>query len=254
MTTAADTPTGDEPAIRLGVLRPDDTSTDLTVATMVARVVRAEFERRIGPVTLDLRTAGRAVGPWLPRDHAAWPSDVDAQIDLADIDGAPDDLVALFGRTIEPTAAEVRERMLRFLLPLDHDTLTDDLLAELLPAPARPTDVWLVVRGAATVATSEPALELLRLEPGNDVVIRLDRWFDAVARDLERPDTAEARLRAEVAELRSRLAEAENAMVRTERLALDRLTDLETERASLRERLERVTLDGDMVAPGGTAG
>lgn len=239
--------------LRLGVVRAPDAAADVTLATIDARVVRAELERRLGPVTLDLRTAGTPAGPWMPIDHAAWPSDVDATIDLADLDGASHELAALFGRTVEPSAADVRRRMLEHLsiLPIGDEPLTDDRLDALLPPPARPTDLWLVVRDASSITTTEPAHTLLRTAPTYDVIARLDRWFDAIAADLDRTETTIARLRAEVIELRARLADAEDALMRSERLALDRLSVLETERASLRERLERANLDIVTTDPAG---
>jgi hypothetical protein len=235
--------------LRLGVMRATDASRDTTVATIEARVVRAELERRLGPVTLDLRTEGPTVGPWLPRAHAAWPGDVDATIDLGDLGVNAAHLVALFGRTIEPVAADVRSRMLHHLgvLPVKA-ALTDEVLAELLPPPARPTDLWLVVRGAANLTTSEPAHHLLRDDSGVDAeAVRgaVDDWFDRAVTALPTAITSAsiARLRAELDDLRSRLAAATDELARNEREALDRFDDLATERDSLRERLDRAQLD-----------
>lgn len=240
-----DPPAADTPAApRFGIVRAADASLDPTVAEIEARVVRSELERRVGPVSLDLRTDGPAVGPWLPREHAAWPADVDATIDLADLGELAARLPALFARTVDPTSADVRSRMLHHLGVLPVDTpLTDDLLAELLPAPARPTDLWLVVRAADELATDEPSHRPLR-DGGSDAA-GIDRWFDDTVAAL--PVDAEptvARLRAEAAELRSRLAAAHDDGLRLERLATERIEHLTTERDSLRERLERAQLDG----------
>lgn len=235
---------GSGPPLRIGVLRAADASADPTVAEMEARVLRAELERRIGAVTLDLRTDGPATGPWLPRAHAAWPADIDVTIEL-DSDQARH-LLVLFGRTIEPVAADVRSRMLHHLgvLPVGDAPLTDELLAELLPVHARPTDLWLVVQSAAQLATSEPAHRLLRSDAADSGPADVDRWFDSTAADLPTDTTATInRLQAEVAELRSRLDAAGDDLARTERAALERIEDLTAERDSLGERLGRAELD-----------
>ena len=235
----------DHAPLRLGVLRATDASTDPTVAEIEARVVRTELVRRLGPVTLDLRTDCTAAGPWLPRTHAAWPADADATIEL---DGLGDDaghLVALFGRTVEPDAADVRSRMLHHLrvLPVD-GPLDDDLLAALLPAPARPTDLWLVVVSASEVATREPAHQLLRAGVTDDRTEALDRWFDDTVASLPIDTTPTiGRLRAEIDELRTRLDTAHDEGRRVERAALEHIEHLTTERDSLRERLDRAQLD-----------
>ncbi len=239
-----DPPAVDTPAsTRFGIVRAPDASTDPAVAEIEARVVRTELERRVGPVSLDLRTDGPRVGPWLPREHAAWPADVDATIDLADLGSLAARLPALFARTVEPAAADVRSRMLHHLgvLPVD-TTLTDELLDELLPAPARPTDLWLVVRSADDLATGDPSHRSLR-DDGADVA-GLDRWFDDTVAGL-RIDVAPtvARLRAETAELRARLDAADDDRMRAERLATERIEHLTAERDSLRERLGRAQLD-----------
>jgi hypothetical protein len=246
---------GPNPPLRLGVMRATDASRDTTVATMEARVVRVELERRLGPVTLDLRTEGPTIGPWLPSEHAAWPGDVDATIDLGDLGVNAAHLVALFGRTIEPVAADVRSRMLHHLgvLPVNA-ALTDELLAEVLPPPARPTDLWLVVRASTNLATSEPAHRLLRDDGGGDANVDadvdaiqgiVDDWFDRAVAALPAAITSAsiARLRADLDDLRSRLAAATDELARNEREALDRFDDLATERDSLRERLDRSQLD-----------
>lgn len=239
-----DTPAVDTPApMRFGVVRASDASTDPTMSEIEARVVRTELERRVGPVSLDLRTDGPTVGPWLPLEHAAWPADVDAVIDLADLGSLAAQLPALFARTVEPVAADVRSRMLHHLsvLPV-HTALTDELLDELLPAPARPTDLWLVVRSADDLATGDPSHRFLR-DDGADVT-GLDRWFDDTVAGL-RIDVAPtvARLRADNAELRARLAAADDDRMRAERLATERIEHLTAERDSLRERLGRAQLD-----------
>lgn len=250
-----DTPTDTAPdhpitRLRLGIVRAQGASIDPTVASMEARVIRAELERRLGPVSLDLRTEGSAVGPWLPRHLAAWPADVDAIIELSDLGDRAPWLIALFGRTVDPAAADVRRRMLEHLdvLPAGDDPLTDGQLDALLPPPARPTDLWLVVCSASSVATSEPAHDALRLDPDDATIGELDGWFDDAVIDVgdAQLDATVARLSAEVTELRARVTTANDDATRTERQVLDRLTDIEAERDSLRERLERAMLDRDV--------
>ena len=247
-TTTDDTispPANHDLPLRIGVMRAPDASPDPTVAEMEARVVRSELERRIGPVTLDLRTDGPATGPWLPRELAAWPADVDATVELGDLGDRAGHLVTLFGRTIDPDAADVRSRMLRHLgvLPVDAP-LTDDLLGELLPAPARPTDLWLVVRSAPDLATGDASHRLLGNEADGSDAAPIDQWFDTTVAALPGDTTPTiTRLLADVGELRSRLDAAQNDLVRSEREALDRIEHLTAERDSLRERLDRAQLD-----------
>lgn len=232
--------------LRIGVLRAVGASADITVAVTEARVVRVELERRLGPVTLDLRCDESPVGPWLPRAHAAWPADVDATIDLTGLGALAPTLVSLFPRTVDAGAAEVRRRMLDHLgaLPSTDEPLTDDLLASLLPAPARPTDLWLVVRSAATLATGDPAHRALR-DHTDATVTALDHWFDQAVDGLAPDHRAVSiqHLQAEVADLRARLVAATDDLTRVEREALDRITDLETGKQILRERLDRADLD-----------
>lgn len=255
MTAETTASTDHDRRLRLGVVRAAGASTDPTVAEMEARVVRAELERRLGPVTLDLRTEGPTTGPWLPREHAAWPSDVDATIELGGLGDDAGHLVALFARTVDPLAADVRGRMLDHLgvLPVD-TTLTDELLAELLPAPARPTDLWLVVRAASDLATGEPAHRMLRADADRDGdrAEALDRWFDDTVAALP-VDVAPTigRLRAEVDELRARLDTARDAARRAERAATEQIEHLTAERDSLRERLDRAQLDRAELDPAG---
>lgn len=239
--------------LRLGVVRARGASLDPTVASAEARVVQAELERRLGPVSLDLRTEGQPSGPWLPRQLAAWPADIDATVELSGLGDRAPNLVALFSRTVDPTAADVRMRMLEHLdvLPVGDEPLTDARLDALLPPPARPTDLWLVARSASSLATNEPAHDALRLDADDAIVRELDGWFDDAVTNLggASPDTEVARLRAEITQLRARLATANDDAIRTERLALDRLTDIEAERDSLRERLERAMLDRGIADP-----
>ena len=253
MTAETTASTDHDRRLRLGVVRAADASTDPTVAEMEARVVRAELERRLGPVTLDLRTEGPTTGPWLPREHAAWPSDVDATIELGGLGDDAGHLVALFARTVDPVAADVRGRMLHHLGVLPVDTaLTDHLLAELLPAPARPTDLWVVIRSAADLATGEPAHRLLRADADGDRAEALDRWFDDTVAAL--PVDVEptiGRLRAEVDELRARLEAAHDETRRAEREATEQIEHLTAERDSLRERLDRAQLDRAELDPAG---
>ena len=263
MTAETTASTDHDRRLRLGVVRAADASTDPTVAEMEARVVRAELERRLGPVTLDLRTEGPTTGPWLPREHAAWPSDVDATIELGGLGDDAGHLVTLFARTVDPVAADVRGRMLHHLGVLPVDTaLTDHLLAELLPAPARPTDLWLVIRSAADLATGEPAHRLLRADADADTdadtdadrdrAAALDRWFDDTVAALP-VDVAPTigRLRAQVDVLRARLEAAHDETRRAERAATEQIEHLTAERDSLRERLDRAQLDRAELDPAG---
>ena len=100
----------------------------------------------------------------MPREHAAWPADVDAVVDVADLVG-PDapPLTALFARTVAPESAEVRRRMLRHLgfidgRPFDHAALA--ALDDLVPTP---TDLWLLVSSAPTVSVADPAIRALAI-------------------------------------------------------------------------------------------
>lgn len=229
--------------VRIGVLRAATASRDPAVASAEARVVRHELERRLGAVSLDLRTEGGPLAPWLPSEHAAWPGDVDATIDLTPVTG-PDRprLLSAFARTVDPTAADIRRRMLAHLGLLPVDTLDDAELDRRLPTPRRPTDLWLLLTAADGTDLSDPHLAALRGDP--DEVAELDAWFDECAAGLP-VDTAQTvtHLTARVRELEAALADAQSDAARSERLALDRLDELHAEHDVLRERLARTALD-----------
>jgi hypothetical protein len=213
-----------------------------------ARVVRAELVRRLGAVIIDFRSADGISGPWLPLEHAAWPSGVDGRIDLGDLGDLTPALIGLFARTLVPTAVDIRRRMLEHLgiLPLGDDPLTADRLARALPPPPRPTDLWLVLRAASAVATDEPAHEWLASGASQSTNEALDSWFDARVAELQAGDvpTTNMRLRAEIAEVTSRLLQAEDDRRRSERSTLTRIDELVAEVESLRERLRRAEIDG----------
>lgn len=228
--------------VRVGVRRADDAPDDVVLAIIEARVVRAELERRLGPLSIDLRTDGPQIGPWQPLGHASWPGSVDLTIDLADAPQCP--LSALFVRTVDPTAADVRRRMLTHLSVLPGPgVVTDDAVRDLLPAPARPTDVWLVVEAAGAVSDDSIYAPLLGVDA--EQVTELDRWFDTCAAQLpaERSDAEVARLIARVNDLTRQLAELDSSARRAERDAVDHIDDLVAELTITRERLTRSALD-----------
>ena len=232
------------PPPRIGVLRPASASTDPAVALAEARVIRHELARRLGEVSIDLRNDGATIDPWLPLEHAAWPGDVDATIDLTPVTGTqPPRLLALFARTVEPAAADVRWRMLHHLGILPVEQLDDAELERRLPRPQRPTDLWLVVRDATELDVTETRLDALR-SADSDETRAVDGWLDEVVAGLSiETGPMIARLTARVAELESALAEATSAAARSERLALDRIDELQAECDVLRERLARTELD-----------
>ena len=228
---------------RIGVLRPAGASRNPVVALAEARVVRRELERRLGAVTLDLRAVEPAPEPWRPVAHADWPAGVDATIDVGPVVGveAPR-LAALLGRTIDPGAADVRRRMLTHLGVLPVERLDDAALASLLPEPQRPTDVWLVIAGAGDTSGLDPAVRALGGDP--DEMAAVDAWFESAVDGLV-IDTGPAieRLTARVDALTIELAAAHDAAARSERLAVDRIDELQQECEVLRERLARAQLD-----------
>jgi hypothetical protein len=231
------------PALRIGVLRPSTASPDPVVALAEARVVRHELSRRLGEVNIDFRNDGGIIDPWLPAEHGAWPGDVDATIELSPVTGAEGPhLLAVFARTVDPTAADVRRRMLAHLgvLPIDH--LDDDELHRRLPAPRRPTDVWLLARAAEVIDLSDRQLGSLRGD--DEEAAAIDAWFDQCVAGLS-IDTSPtvARLSARVDELETALTDAQSDAARSERLALDRLEELQSRYDVLRERLTRTELD-----------
>jgi hypothetical protein len=233
--------------LRIGVLRPSTASPDPAVALAEARIVRHELTRRLGEVSIDFRTEGSVVAPWMPAEHSAWPSDVDATLDLSPVAG-PDGphLLSVVARSVDPTAADVRRRTLTPLGVLTLGELDDDDLNERLPTPRRPTDIWLLVTAADHTDLSDPHLGSLRGDAEEAAAI--DAWFEECVHGLA-VDTAPtvARLSARVAELETALAGAQSDAARSERLALERLDELQTECDLLRERLTRTELDAPTI-------
>lgn len=244
----------DDLAPRVGVVRP--TRTLLVVAEIDARVIRAELERRLGPITLDLRIDGERNGPWSPLGHAAWPADIDAALDAGALwpkDGPR--LPALTARTIDPDAAAVRADMLRHLgiVPDGPFALDDELLARLDPSRIRPTDLWLVARAASDVTVADPDVRALA-HTGD--LTPLDDAFDRAAADLldqeaitERLDRGAARLVGERDELRRRLAAAEEQAMRDQADMRDRLDAAQRDLEVWRERAERAELQRTLDEP-----
>ena len=200
---------------RIGVLRP--TALHRVAAEAEARVIRHELERRVGPVSLDLRIAHfEPVGPWLPVTHASWPSSIDVLVTGDDLfgDHAPP-LTALFARTVEPEAAAVRRRMLVHLGVAAEGAFDDGTLTALDEMTPTPTDLWLLVGAADDVSVSDDSVAGLG-ETSADAVATLDDLFDGVAerlranesvaasidRALDRTIAERDALRAEVAGLR----------------------------------------------------
>jgi hypothetical protein len=241
----------DTPPIRLGIVRPAGASSDATVAEIEARVLVTELTRRLGPVLLDLRTDGPAIGRWQPLAHAAWPTAIDAVVDVAALWSSTLPVTALFARTVEPAAAEVRARMLLHLgvvaaepAPLDHARLA--MLEELTLTP---TDLWLIARAAAGVHTGVADIDALAIPVSAAGVAELDGAFDAVASAVTvAGERTVQSLQQELSALRSRVAELEAAAARDSRESADRFDALEHERAVLHERLARAALDGAVPA------
>jgi len=226
---------------RLGVLRPDRPLA--VIAEAEARVIEHELFRRLGDVTVDLRLDGDPVGRWLPIANAAWPTDVDAVIDPSMIwrDDLPP-LTTLFARTVNPSAAAVRRRMLHHLalLPEPPFTLDASRFDELTTLHLRPTDLWIIAAAASSVDVEDPAVRALA---GDDSAERLDQAFDRAVDGLDTDRTeAIARLRAERDEARHLAAEQADGAARTSAELADRLDELESENRVLHERLERAEL------------
>lgn len=231
---------------RFGVLRPERAHPAVAVAE--ARVIRTETERRLGPVTLDLRIDGEPVGDWRPIAHASWPADIDATVDAAQLWG-PDlpPLTTLFARTVEPAAASVRRRMLRHLgvlpdRPFDLDTELFDRLDDF---PVRPTDLWLVATEARSVTHPDPSVRALATAPGSPAHGRLDQAFDRIADELRSFGDGEAtiaRLKTQVDMIADELQSVREQLARSERESADRLEQSAALNSTLRERLERAEL------------
>ena len=238
--------------LRLGVLRP--TRPTHVVAVAEARVIRSELERRLGPLTLDLRIAGVSIGGWQSVANASWPGSVDVVVDASMLwNSALPPLTTLFARTVEPTAAEVRHRMLAHLGAIPDATfeLDDERLATLSELPLRPTDLWLIACAAAGVNVDDPNIRAFGTTVDSDGHHLLDTAFDAVAASLsEQPTTGTTleRLTASTATLTRRVAELDSELMRGERDAAELLDQLRAENGVLRERLERAELQHSLNA------
>lgn len=238
----------------VGVLRPDRPRR--VVAEAEARVVAAELARRLGEVTVDLRVEGAPIGPWRSAETAAWPRDVDATVDAAAIwTASTPALTALFGRTVDDVAAEVRTRMLRHLgvLPDEAFTLDEECLRALEEWHVSPTDLWLVANAAAIADSGDVAVDALARPAGTGDAgtAALDAAFDAVA-DAVRQGAGDAspetipRLVTERDAARTAAAAAHDELRRTRAELADRLDQLSAENAALRERLERTRLGREL--------
>lgn len=238
----------DTSPIRLGIVRPATGSGDPLVAEIEPRVLAYELARRLGPVSLDLRTDGDAIGRWLPLAHAAWPAAIDAQLDAAALWSSSVPLTALITRTIEPAAAEVRARMLAHLglIPADPAPLGADRLAELAALSITPTDLWLVARAATAVDTGVAELDAVVTPVSSPGIAVLDAGIDALLAGTELPGAATVgRLQGELTALRARVTELEAEARRTAVETAGLIDDLVHERAVLRERLDRAQFDLD---------
>lgn len=226
---------------RIGVVR---TNRPLpVVAEIEARVIHHELARRLGRVTLDLRIDGPRLGRWLPLEHAAWPTDIDAQLDGTELwsDRHPP-LAGLLARTIAPDAAAARIEMLRHLriLPAEPFVLDDDLFEALDPARIRPTDLWLIARSASAVTVTDGAIATLT-DVGDPAA--LDDLFDASVEQLDIDPSAElARVVAERDDLAQRITELEAEAERERITTLDRFERLSGELDVWRQRAARAEL------------
>ena len=232
---------------RIGIVRPD--RPHRAVADAEARVLQAEIDRRLGPTVVDLRVVGTDLGRWRSADHAAWPADVDVVIDADRLwgDHVPP-LTALFARTIEPAAADVRRRMLTHLGVLPVDLVDDDDLAALLEGPARPTDLWLVVAEATRIDLADRRVAAFRAQP--DTIAALDAELDRVVAELPTlsDDSLLGRLRRSETLARAERRRADEAaadLVRVQREAADLLDEARERSAVADEQAERTRLDAD---------
>jgi hypothetical protein len=235
------------PPIRLGIVRPAGASSDTIVAEIEARVLATELARRLGPVLLDLRIDGNAIGRWRPLAHAAWPTAIDALVDVGTLWSSTTCLTAQFARTVEPAAAEVRGRMLTHLglIPDEAAPLDAMRLAGLRALSITPTDLWLVARAATAVTTGVAEIDAITTPAGAPEVAELDLTFDALAAGITAGSDRTAQgLQQQLDALRTHVAELEASALRDAREAADRFDELAHERAVLRERLERAELDG----------
>jgi hypothetical protein len=240
--------------IRLGILRPDRPAA--VVALAETRVLSTELERRLGPVVLDPRVAGDPIGGWQPIAHAAWPVDIDAELDATLIWG--DDLpplTTLFGRTVEPAAAEVRRRMLHHLGMLPVEIFDQPALDALAVLPLRPTDVWLITCAAEHVELDDPEIAAFAPAAGAEAGAELDAAFDRLAGAVPAasPGRAEhelARARAAEAMWHDRAADLRSELDRAGVEAAARLDRLAAENRVLRERIERLQLESETPTTG----
>lgn len=240
--------------LRVGIKRPRDVSNNETIAVAEARVVCNELQRRLGPLGFDLRSDGAAIGPWQPHATAAWPTDIDLELEAADLWRADQPaLTALFGRTVAPAAAEVRERMLIHLgvIPLEPAPLDDERLSELSALRLRPTDLWLVVRNACELRLADPAVRGFSESVGSQACQLLDIEFDRLAGLIER---SRAEVGAETSRPLERLvSERDDLSRRVAQLELDArrlaaeaevaIAQLQAELGVMSERLERSELN-----------
>ncbi len=250
----------DSPPVRIGIVRPAPVASDHRVAGIVAeieaRVLAHELARRLGPVLLDLRIGGDALGRWQPLAHASWPAAIDARVDAGGLWSASTPLTALFARTVQPAAAEVRARMLAHLgmIPAEPAPLDAARLADLAGLCVRATDLWLLTRAATVVETGVAEIDALATPPTAPGIAQLDATFDALCAAVPLPSAATMQhMHDEVAALRARVAELEADAQRTAVESAVRIDDLMHERAVLRERLTRAELDGVDGGPAVTA-
>jgi hypothetical protein len=214
------------------------------------------LNRRLDDVTLDLRATGPGQGPWQPIDHASWPSGADAVDDTGALwDTALPPLASLFARTVEPSAPDVRRRMLQHLgvMPSGEYTFDDDWFAELSALPVRPTDLWLLVTGASLVDVDRPDVSALAAAANGSAHHLLDAAFDALADRLVADGVSGvgtgAPARGAVVDLTQRLRAADLERRRSDIETVARLDDLQAEISALRERLERAEIDAAASRP-----
>jgi hypothetical protein len=215
------------------------------LANAEARVIARELQARLGEAGFDLRVDGETCGVWQPLAHASWPSSVDAVLDVGALwDASAPPLTALFARTVEPAAAEVRRRMLRHLgvIPEGAFELDDERWARLTTGHARPTDLWLVATEAAAVTIADPAVTGLATGTGDPAQAALDGVFDQLVAALPHhlAEPSAARRQARLADLMTELGEVRAAALRAEHEATARLDQLGDENRTLRERLARL--------------
>ncbi len=233
-------------SVRLGIERPGRPTE--VVATAEARVIHHELSRRLGDVTVDLRVAGDALGPWQPLAHAAWPADIDHRLDESVLwaDDLPP-MTSLLPRTVDPAAAAVRERMLRHLgvIPDGEFVLDDDFLSGLGIRTLRPTDLWLIARAASSI-DADAARGFMS---GADDDARLDTLFDAVVADIDIDLTPTIqRLVAERDVARRDAQEAVDEALRVRAETADHLDALNADIDALRDRLDRAELSSTLDA------